>query len=68
VLALLWAASSSGWSSRHRFAVAAGVIAFYVCASPLLGVFGLVVGIPAGYALWRSWRSLESGASPVTTV
>ena len=57
-LALLWASASPHWSDRHRFAVPAGVAAFYVGLSPLLGILGLIVGVPTGYALWRGWRAI----------
>jgi hypothetical protein len=63
-LGLLWASSAAGWRDRHRFAVPAGVIAFYVCLSPLGGVFGLATGVPTGYFLWRSWRAVKAAAAP----
>lgn len=59
-MGLICVSAREGWSDRHRFAVPAGVAAFYVALSPLLGPVGLVVGVAAGYALWRGWKWLRA--------
>ena len=57
VAGLAVASSGVGWSDRHRLAVPAGVIAFYVLLSPVIDPpFGLAVGALSAVALWRGWR------------
>jgi hypothetical protein len=55
---LILVSSRAGWSDRHRFAIPTGVAGFYVALSPALGPLNLLVGVGAGYGLWRGWRSL----------
>ena len=61
---LLRASAGVGWSDRHRFAVPAGVIAFFVGFSPLVELGGghgqIVVGLVTGVVLRRVWRSLAA--------
>jgi hypothetical protein len=62
--ALVRLSSRAGWSDRHRFAVPAGVAAFQVGMNLLSGIDAIVVGILAGYALYRAWRWLSASAAP----
>jgi hypothetical protein len=61
---LLRASRRAGWTERHRYAVAAGILFFLpsVCwAVELNGArFQLVVGIVTGYLLVRTWRRLRA--------
>jgi hypothetical protein len=59
-LTLARASAGEGWSDRHRFAVPAGVAAFYVAISPLRGLVGLIVGLGTACMLWRVWRWLRA--------
>lgn len=70
-----------GWTDRHRYAAAAGIVFFLPVVSPLMELIGqrgqIVVGIVFAWLLRRTWRRLraaeavqlapESGAGVATT-
>ena len=64
---LLRAAAGTGWDDRHRLAVPAGVIAFFVGFSPFVELSGghgqVVVGIVTAVVLRRVWLSLAASAA-----
>ena len=72
----LWLARISarpGWSDRHRYAVAAGLLSFDVLTAPIfdLAAFRLqiVVGVVLALALRRGWgyfRAAEKQAAPAS--
>jgi hypothetical protein len=73
VAVALWVLRGSaaiGWDDRHRFAVAAGAISFFVGWSPLIELTGgrgeVIVGIVTGVVLRRVWLALnrEPAANP----
>jgi hypothetical protein len=69
---LLRASAGAGWDDRHRFAVPAGVIAFFVGFSPIVELSGglgeVVVGIITAVVLRRAWVSLSETVAGRTGV
>ncbi|MGD0018497.1 MAG: hypothetical protein ABSD62_04525 [Candidatus Limnocylindrales bacterium] len=63
---LLRAAAGRGWGDRHRMAIPAGVIAFFVGFSPFVELSGghgqIVVGLVTAVVLRRVWLSLAASA------
>jgi hypothetical protein len=62
-----WLAMSSkrpGWTERHSYAVAAGILFFLPAISWLIELaafrFQIVVGLVTGYLLVRTWRRLRA--------